>query len=73
MSWRVRLREGFNPAAVAWHAPDEPVPDTCSYCDADLSQDGFPILIWNQQGWCARFCSECRQRWWVLEKIGDGG
>lgn len=64
-------REGFDWMQVSWGGPDEPVSFTCSYCDAPLPRDDdddyeVPLILWNAEGWCARFCSECQRKWWGM-------
>ena len=66
----LRAADGFNWMAVSWGGPDEQRTLTCSYCDADLRGDqldgGLPLVLWNEQGWCAEFCTDCQRRWWGL-------
>jgi hypothetical protein len=59
-------RHGFNWQAVSWGGPDEPVAEECSYCDAPIPDDGVPLILWNEEGWCARFCDACQERWWGM-------
>ena len=59
-------RPGFNWTQVSWGGPDEPGTETCSYCDAPLGEDDVPLMLWNEQSWCAKFCTECQRRWWGL-------
>ena len=58
--------DGFNWMAVSWGGPDEPRTETCSYCDVELRGDGLPLVLWNAEGWCAEFCTDCQRRWWGL-------
>jgi hypothetical protein len=62
----LRPREGFNWTAVSWGGPDEVVSETCSYCDAPIPEDDTPLILWNAEGWCARFCLKCCADWWGL-------
>jgi hypothetical protein len=59
--------EGFIWQAVSWGGPDERVSDICSYCDAPIADDDVPLILWNDVGWCARFCDACQRRWWGLQ------
>jgi hypothetical protein len=59
-------RPGFNWTAVSWGGPDEPRTDKCSYCDAPLSEDEVPLILWNNDGWAAEFCEACQRKWWGL-------
>lgn len=58
--------DGFTWLAVSWAAPGEPRMETCSYCDAELRDDEVPLMLWNEDGWCAEFCAGCQRRWWGL-------
>jgi hypothetical protein len=64
---------GFNWMAVSWGGPDEPVSDTCSYCDATIpdDDDDIPLRLWNDDGWAAQFCKTCQVRYWGFQ-IDDG-
>lgn len=62
----------FDWTQVSWGGPDEPVSETCSYCDAPLGDEyepdyEVPLIIWNKGGWCARFCIECQRTYWGVE------
>lgn len=57
---------GFNWMRVSWGGPDERVAETCSYCDAQLEDEEVPLIIWNANGWCARFCHHCQRTWWGM-------
>jgi hypothetical protein len=59
-------RPGFNWMAVSWGGPDEPIAEACSYCDALLDDEDVPLILWNNQGWSARFCDDCQRRWWGM-------
>ena len=61
---RLQPSAGFDWSAVSWGGPDELVSETCSYCDAPIAEDDFPLMLWNRDGWCARFCAACQSRWW---------
>ena len=69
MSGAFGPRPGFDWTAVGWGGPDEPAADTCSYCDAEIPEDDVPLILWNQDGWCARFCIACIQTWWGVKVI----
>jgi hypothetical protein len=60
----IRPKPGFNWLRVAWGAPDEIVSKHCSYCDKKLEEDGIPLMLWNDAGWCAQFCETCQTEWW---------
>ena len=62
----LRPAPGFNSTAVSWRGPDEPASEVCSYCDAGIPEDDVPLILWNRDGWCARFCHDCQRRWWGL-------
>jgi hypothetical protein len=62
-------RPGFNWQAVSWGGPTEPVADDCSYCDEPIPEDGMPLILWNKDGWCARFCTICQAKWWGIKKF----
>ena len=57
-------RSGFDWARVSWGGPDEPPADTCSYCDAAIAEGDVPLVMWNADGWTARFCDGCMKEWW---------
>jgi hypothetical protein len=65
----LRPAAGFDWTAVSWGGPDEPVSETCSYCDAALPEDGVPLMMWTPQGWCAQFCDACQRRWWHVHSV----
>jgi hypothetical protein len=60
----LRPSAGFNWTAVGWGGPDEPVSDTCSYCDAVIPEDDVPLIMWDANGWTAQFCDACQARYW---------
>ena len=64
-------RAGFNWMAVSWGGPNEPVSDTCSYCDAVIPEASAPLILWNRDSWCARFCVACQRTWWGMEIFDD--
>jgi hypothetical protein len=45
------------------------VPETCSYCDAPLPEDGVPLMLSRPDGWCAQFCDDCQRTWWGAESL----
>jgi hypothetical protein len=53
--------------AVSWGGPDEPASTTCSYCDAPIPDDDCPLILFNDLGWCARFCRACQVRWFGFQ------
>jgi hypothetical protein len=62
----LKPRAGFNWTQVSWGGPDERRTDKCSYCDAPLTEDEVPLILWNNDGWAAEFCEACQRRWWGL-------
>lgn len=67
----VRPSPDFNWIAVSWGGPDEVVAGECSYCDAPLSDEEMPLIMWNEIGWCARFCEACQRRYFGMETLPD--
>lgn len=61
----------FNWMAVSWGGPDEVPAETCSYCDAAMGEEEVPLILWNREGWAARFCTACQGRYWGLRTIDD--
>ncbi len=68
----LRPSRGFNWQAVSWGGPDEPPSDTCSYCEAPIADDDVPLIIWNAEGWAARFCDACQERCWGMRSYPVG-
>ncbi len=64
----LRPAPGFDWTAVSWGGPDERVSDACSYCDAPIPDEDMPLILWNADGWCARFCEACQERWWGVQR-----
>ena len=58
----------FDWTLVSWGGPDEPPAEDCSYCDAPIPDESVPLMIFNPEGWCARFCDKCQRLWWRVEK-----
>jgi hypothetical protein len=67
----LRPKQGFDWLAVSWGGPDQQRTDKCSYCEAPLKPDDVPLILWNEQGWCAEFCEACVQRWWGFRSVTD--
>jgi hypothetical protein len=65
----IRPKPGFNPMLIKWGGPDEPRTETCSYCEAPLPEDDVPLILWNDDGWCAEFCRGCQEKWWGLKSF----
>jgi hypothetical protein len=65
----VALKPGdsFNWTAVGWGAPDQRRTDKCSYCDKPLREDEIPLIMWNDDGWCAEFCEACQRTHWGMK------
>jgi len=73
MTAHLQPKPGFNWMAVCWGGPEEPRTERCSYCEAklpDITDDEYavPLIIWNEDGWCAEFCAVCQQQWWGLNE-----
>lgn len=58
---------GFDWLAVSWGGPDAPRSETCSLCEAEIKNNDVPLMMWNEEGWCAQFCMNCQRRWWGLQ------
>jgi hypothetical protein len=54
----------FDWTAVSWGGPDQPAATECAVCDAPLPEDDVPLILWSRNGWSARFCAACQQRFW---------
>ena len=63
----LRPSADFDWSAVSWGGPDEPAAEACSYCDAEIPEEDVPLILWNDAGWCARFCDACQRRWWGMQ------
>ncbi len=61
----------FNWLRVSWGGPDQPQAEHCSYCDSPIGEDDVPLILWNKDGWAARFCDACQTRYWGLRHIPD--
>lgn len=61
----------FDWTMVSWGGPDERVAETCSYCGDDIPEDDVPLILWNSEGWCARFCDHCQERYWGVRVLDD--
>jgi hypothetical protein len=57
----------FDWRRVSWGAPDEPASDDCSYCDLEIDEEEMPLIMWNAEGWCARFCEACQRKYWGMQ------
>jgi len=55
----LRPRPGFDPLRINWGAPDQTRTDRCSYCDVPFGAEDCPLMLWNNDGWCAEFCDAC--------------
>jgi len=62
-------RPGFNWQMVNWGGPNEPASDDCSYCGDEIPEDCVPLILWNKDGWCARFCDHCMATWWGIKTL----
>jgi hypothetical protein len=45
-------------------APDQIRTTVCSYCGDALDADPVPLILWNEEGWCAEFCHHCQVIYW---------
>lgn len=61
MADSLRPRQSFDWTRVGWEGPDETPGETCSYCDAAIPEDAVPLILFREDGWCARFCDACMQ------------
>jgi hypothetical protein len=63
-------KPGFDWSQVNWGGPKQRRTDRCSYCDNLFNReddDFIPLILWNNDGWCAEFCHDCQRKWWGLE------
>jgi hypothetical protein len=59
----------FDWLLVEWRGPKQTAATSCSYCREPLGDDeddGYeiPLMLWNKDGWGARFCINCQRRYW---------
>jgi hypothetical protein len=64
-------RVGFDWSKVTWGRPDSVPTVLCSYCSASLNEDDVPLILWNAQGFSARFCEKCMATEWGFETNVD--
>jgi hypothetical protein len=57
-------KPGFNWLQVGWGGPDEPAAEECSYCGEPIPEETVPLILFRDDGWCARFCDACMVTWW---------
>jgi hypothetical protein len=57
---------GFDWSKVTWGRPDSPPSVLCSYCSAVIPEDDVPLMMWNRESYCARFCERCMETWWGM-------
>jgi hypothetical protein len=55
----LRFRPGFDVTLLQWGAPDQPVSNECSCCDAPILEEDCPLRIWNDEGWALVLCDDC--------------
>lgn len=63
-STRLQPLPGFDWSKVKWGGPDEPLRETCSYCEAPIDEEAVPLILWKEDGSGAVFCDDCGQKWW---------
>ena len=71
MSQPLQALPGFHWEQVRWRGPEETVAEQCSYCDAELSDDSIPLMLFKQDGSAARFCDECQERWFGIRSFPE--
>jgi hypothetical protein len=59
---------GFDWGKVTWGHPDAIVSVVCSYCSAFIRDSEIPLMMWDREGRCAKFCEKCTKRWWGMKK-----
>ena len=64
MNFKLTPLPGFDWARVVWGRPDSPQSALCSYCQAYISDDLVPLIMWKPDGSAAQFCDECQGKWW---------
>jgi hypothetical protein len=57
----------FDWARVTWGRPDSPPSVLCSYCSASIPDDEVPLMMWNSDGYAAKFCERCQDKWWGMK------
>lgn len=67
----LRPTPDFDWNLVEWRGPKQTVARDCSYCRAPLGDEDdddfeIPLMMWNQDGWAARFCMDCQCKYWGL-------
>ena len=62
---------GFKWSRVVWGRPDSPSSVLCSYCQAHISADAVPLILWRLDGSAAQFCDVCQEKWWGVERFED--
>lgn len=60
----LKPREAFDWGRVTWGRPDSPPSVLCSYCSASIGEEEIPLIMWNAEGYCARFCEKCMGTEW---------
>lgn len=63
----LKPKNGFNWMAVSWGGPEEVVSEECSYCEAPIPENSCPLIMYNHDGWTARFCRACQESWWGMK------
>jgi hypothetical protein len=64
-------KDGFDWARVRWTGPYAPIDETCSYCNAAISDDCVPLRLWKDDSSAAVFCEGCMQTWWGFAPVDE--
>jgi hypothetical protein len=63
----MRLRLRLDPLAVNFGGPEQQQTDRCSVCETPFPEGYNPLCTWSSEGWAARFCDACVDRYIELE------
>jgi len=63
---RLAFSPDLDPLAVSWTGPRQPAPETCSICETAVGSADLPLVLWLGDGWCARLCEACVDRWVIV-------
>lgn len=64
-------KAGFDWNRVCWSRPDSLPPRLCSYCSAGIPETTVPLILTSEQGFTARFCDDCMEKWWGMSTYPD--
>jgi hypothetical protein len=67
----IRPRPGFDWTSVGWEGADETPGEVCSYCGDAIGEDAVPLMLWNRDGWGARFCDHCQATWFGMQSFDE--